>query len=207
MGAARDHGTDGNGGELGPAIAARAVLRTDEELEDGAAHRVSRCRYAAVLHIADAEAADLWPSSARCNRGQRRPPSRLPFTLADGRTRWPRAQSNARRRTAAGGDTALHLLRAERQPVSTSDLAGDWPSYNGGPDGSRYSTLAQIDRSNVERLAPKWMFTVAERPRLQVTPVVVGGVMYVTSANECWALDAGSGREIWHYQRPRTEGL
>jgi len=31
--------------------------------------------------------------------------------------------------------------------------------------------------------------------------------MYVTSANECWALDAGAGREIWHYQRPRTKGL
>ena len=31
--------------------------------------------------------------------------------------------------------------------------------------------------------------------------------MYVTSANECYALDAGSGREIWHYQRPRTKGL
>ncbi len=31
--------------------------------------------------------------------------------------------------------------------------------------------------------------------------------MYVTSANECYALDAGSGREIWHYQRKRTKGL
>ena len=31
--------------------------------------------------------------------------------------------------------------------------------------------------------------------------------MYVTSANECYALDAGSGRQIWHYQRPRTKGL
>ena len=40
-----------------------------------------------------------------------------------------------------------------------------------------------------------------------MTPVVVDGVMYVTSANECYALDAGSGREIWHYQRPRTKGL
>ena len=83
----------------------------------------------------------------------------------------------------------------------------DWPSYNGGPDGGRYSTLAQIDRSNVERLAPKWMFTLPNTSRLQVTPVVVGGVMYVTSANECWAIDAGSGREIWRYQRPRTKGL
>ncbi len=40
-----------------------------------------------------------------------------------------------------------------------------------------------------------------------MTPVVVDGVMYVTSANECYALDAGAGREIWHYQRPRTKGL
>ncbi len=31
--------------------------------------------------------------------------------------------------------------------------------------------------------------------------------MYVTSANECYALDAGSGRQIWHYERPRTPGL
>jgi alcohol dehydrogenase (cytochrome c) len=31
--------------------------------------------------------------------------------------------------------------------------------------------------------------------------------MYVTSANECWALDAGAGREIWHFERPRTKGL
>ena len=31
--------------------------------------------------------------------------------------------------------------------------------------------------------------------------------MYVSSANEVYALDAGSGRQIWHYQRPRTKGL
>jgi alcohol dehydrogenase (cytochrome c) len=41
--------------------------------------------------------------------------------------------------------------------------------------------------------------------RLQVTPVVVDGVMYVTSANECYALDAGNGREIWRFQQPRTK--
>ena len=43
-------------------------------------------------------------------------------------------------------------------------------------------------------------------PRLQMTPVVVDGIMYVTSTNECFALDAGSGRQIWHYRRPRTQG-
>src|SRR5947209_3608809 len=44
-------------------------------------------------------------------------------------------------------------------------------------------------------------------PTSQLTPVVVAGVMYVTSANECWALDAGSGRSTWHYQRRRTRGI
>ena len=43
--------------------------------------------------------------------------------------------------------------------------------------------------------------------RLQLTPVVVDGIMYVTAPNECYALDAGSGRQIWRFQRPRTPGL
>ena len=37
--------------------------------------------------------------------------------------------------------------------------------------------------------------------------MVVDGVMYVTSVNEAYALDARSGREIWHYSRPRSQGL
>ena len=51
------------------------------------------------------------------------------------------------------------------------------------------------------------MFPIRSPRRLQVTPVVVGGVMYVTTVNEAFALDAANGREIWHYQRGRTEGV
>ncbi len=83
----------------------------------------------------------------------------------------------------------------------------DWPSYNGQTVGSRYSPLTQINKTTVGRLAPKWMFSLPNTPPLQVTPVVVDGVMYVTSANQCYALDAGSGRQIWQYSRPRTKGL
>src|ERR1035441_2213027 len=58
------------------------------------------------------------------------------------------------------------------------------------------------------RLAPKWMFPVPGVARgLEVTPVVVDGVMYVTAANEAYALDARNGRQIWHYSRPRTPRL
>ena len=82
----------------------------------------------------------------------------------------------------------------------------DWPSYDGLPTGNRYTALTQIDKSNV-RVSRRSGSTRSRVLRLEVTPVVVGGIMYVTSANECYALDAGNGREIWRFQRPRTKGL
>lgn len=86
--------------------------------------------------------------------------------------------------------------------------AGSWPSYNGALSGNRYSPLAQIDTTNVQKLAPAWMFPIPNAPgALQTTPVVADGVMYVTSVNEVFALDARSGRQIWHFLRPRTPGL
>ncbi len=85
---------------------------------------------------------------------------------------------------------------------------GTWPTYDGELSGNRYSPLGQIHTGNVERLAPKWMFPLPGAPRaLEVTPVVVDGVMYVTTVNEAYALDARSGREIWHFGRPRTKGM
>ena len=90
----------------------------------------------------------------------------------------------------------------------THPAAGSWPSYNGQLNGNRFSPLDKINKSNIGQLAPQWMFPLPGAPRaLQVTPVVVGGVMYVTSVNEAFALDARSGREIWHYSRPRTPSL
>lgn len=96
--------------------------------------------------------------------------------------------------------------------VSFADVAkprrGEWPSYNGQLSGNRFSPLDEIKAANLDRLAPKWMFTVPGAPGgLQTTPVVVQGVMYVTSVNEAFALDARTGREIWHYKRPRTKAL
>src|ERR1043166_7593124 len=102
--------------------------------------------------------------------------------------------------------------RAQTTSVSFEEIAqpksGSWPTYDGNPIGNRLRPLAQINTGNVQHLAPKWMFTLDGAPRaLQVTPIVVGGVMYVTWVNEAYALDAKNGREIWHYSRPRTPGL
>ena len=56
-------------------------------------------------------------------------------------------------------------------------------------------------------LAPAWVYNVGTTSQLEVTPVVVGGIMYVTAVNECDALDAGTGRRIWQFKRARTKGL
>ena len=53
--------------------------------------------------------------------------------------------------------------------------------------------MTQIDKSNVARLALKWVFAVPNSGRLQGTPQVHDGVMYVTNTNTVIALDAGSG--------------
>jgi alcohol dehydrogenase (cytochrome c) len=104
-------------------------------------------------------------------------------------------------------DGRVLLLRKSGTRYRTVTSTVDWPSYDGSPSGKRYTSLTGINTSNVSRLAPKWIYTVPSSIRLQVTPVVVGGLMYVTSANECYALDAGTGREVWRFQRPRTKGL
>src|SRR5262249_15592150 len=85
--------------------------------------------------------------------------------------------------------------------------AGEWPTYHGRFSGNRHSTLKQINTGNVASLGPKWLFPIPNSRRLEVTPVVAGGVMYVTTANEAYALDPASGRQIWHYSRPLTKGL
>jgi alcohol dehydrogenase (cytochrome c) len=87
-------------------------------------------------------------------------------------------------------------------------LAGEWPTYHGHLGGNRHSPLDQITTANVAQLAPKWTFPIpAGQNALQVTPVVVDGLMYVTAVNAVWALDARTGRQVWHYSRPRTQGL
>src|SRR5579863_9973146 len=73
-----------------------------------------------------------------------------------------------------------------------------WPTYNGDYSGARYSTLAQINSGNVESLTIAWAFR-AHGNILKSTPLEVNGVLYFSSPDNVWAVDARYGREIWHY--------
>jgi alcohol dehydrogenase (cytochrome c) len=84
---------------------------------------------------------------------------------------------------------------------------GDWPTYHGVLSGNRHSALDQINGSNAGSLAARWSLTIGRSSKLETTPVVVDGVMYLTAVNEAYALDARNGREIWHFARPRSSGL
>ena len=94
--------------------------------------------------------------------------------------------------------------RAAAFPANAkAPTVGDWPSYHGDIGGNRHSPLNQITTANVKDLRLEWVFPVNHN-QLEVTPVVIDGVMYVTGPNQVFALDGRSGRTIWHYQRPRS---
>jgi hypothetical protein len=70
-------------------------------------------------------------------------------------------------------DNRIHLLRSAgpgRFREVTSEI--NWNTYNGDIGGNRYTALKQIDRTNVKRVAPKWIFRIPNAGRLQGTPVV-----------------------------------
>ncbi|HSU88747.1 MAG TPA: PQQ-binding-like beta-propeller repeat protein [Terriglobia bacterium] len=201
------HGTDGNGGELGPAITTRVPLRSDQDLMAVIRDGVPAAGMPSFAMLTPSESSDLVRYLRTLQPRNGPPPPRVSVTI-NGRALAGIALNQTRSdMQVLGDDGKIHLLRKTDGGYRTVTSQSDWPSYNGATSGGRYSALAQIDKTNIARMVPKWMFSLQNTPRLQVTPVVIDGVMYVTSANECYALDAGSGREIWHYQRPRTKGL
>jgi len=113
------------------------------------------------------------------------------------------------RATPPLAEPSRHLQNVRTIPFAevAAPHAGDWPSYHGRLDGNRHSSLAQISANNISRLAPRWIFTIRGSDKLEMTPVVVDGVMYVTAVNEVFALDARNGHALWHFQRPRSRGL
>jgi alcohol dehydrogenase (cytochrome c) len=202
------HGTDGNGGELGPNIALIIPVRTDRELAGVVRDGLPAAGMPAFASVTDRDASDLIRFLRTLKPREALAPVRATLALAPGGD----LEGLILNRSASdvqllGDDRRIHLLRKEGERYRAVTSQADWPSYNGETNGGRYSTLTQIDKTNVSRLAPKWTFSLPGTSNLQATPVVVQGVMYVTSANECYALDAGSGRRVWHYKRARTKGL
>jgi len=104
--------------------------------------------------------------------------------------------------TGARADAQPPVLPAEIDKV-VHPKSGDWPTYNGTLNGNRNSQLNQVNLTNASRLQLQWSYTIPYFG-LETTPVVVDGVMYVTGTNQIDAISGRTGREIWHYERPKS---
>ena len=89
-------------------------------------------------------------------------------------------------------------------PARSQDKQGatrhDWPMWGGGPENMHYSPLAQINRSNVKKLATAWTFDTGEQGGLQTSPIIVGNVLYgISPTQRIFALDAATGKLLWKF--------
>ena len=205
---ARCHGADGNGGEMGPPIVTRLPARDDEQLA-AFIHQGSPAKGMPPSDVTGNELRDLIKFLRSIEkRPEAKPIVRTKVQTTTGATLDGQVLAEGfEDLQLLTDDKRVHLLRRVGDRVREVTSDADWPTYNGDPRGNRYTTLTQINKTNVQRLAPKWVFAFPGAGSLQGTPVVVSGIMYVTNPNECIALDAGTGRMIWQFKRPRTIGI
>jgi quinoprotein glucose dehydrogenase len=90
--------------------------------------------------------------------------------------------------------------------AGTAEAHTTWRNYGGSPDGSQYSALRQINRSNVKGLQVAWTYRTGDDRKYAFNPIVVDRTMYVLAKNNSIvALDAATGKEIWtHPTDPNT---
>ena len=99
-------------------------------------------------------------------------------------------------------DTAPGLTLSQIEKPSTDS----WPSYNGDYSGKRFSTLTKITAANVKHISLAWLYDLPAPATIKATPLQVGGVLYFTTPNHVYAVDARTGQELWHYTFARSRG-
>jgi alcohol dehydrogenase (cytochrome c) len=118
-----------------------------------------------------------------------------------------KAQTHSSVQPATPADDGNGIINVLHSDLLQKQVAGSWVSYNGDYSGARHSGLTQITPANVSRLTAQWVFHPRVVSPLEVTPVVVAGVMFITSANDAYALDAKTGKTLWHHTRAISQGL
>ncbi|MGE4635992.1 MAG: PQQ-binding-like beta-propeller repeat protein [Arenicellales bacterium] len=107
----------------------------------------------------------------------------------------------------AYSETGSGTLYGDMHTVTQDMLnraAGDGNNFlhtNGNYDQTRYYPARQINASNVGDLRPAWIFQTEVVESMETSPIIVDGVMYVTTSfNHVYALNAETGEQIWHYK-------
>lgn len=101
------------------------------------------------------------------------------------------------------------LADTHEQLLGAADNDADWLTYGHGYANQRYAGLKQIHRGNVSRLVPKWIYQTGVDGTFQTNPIVLDGVVYLTTPrNHIVALDGATGELRWKYtHKMDTENL
>ncbi|HEY6898150.1 MAG TPA: PQQ-binding-like beta-propeller repeat protein, partial [Rhodocyclaceae bacterium] len=84
--------------------------------------------------------------------------------------------------------------------LAAAGNGADWLTYGHGYTNQRYSPLTQVNRGNVARLVPKWIYQTGMADTFQTSPIVQDGTVYLTTPrNHIVALDGATGTVRWKY--------
>jgi alcohol dehydrogenase (cytochrome c) len=110
----------------------------------------------------------------------------------------------------------LLVASFESQSLKSSKLmelpTDTWPMYNGDYSGRRFSTLNKINDANIRSLSLAWVYRASVGGggfggSIKATPLLIDGVLYFTLPDQAWAIDARSGREVWHFAWESKGGI
>ena len=95
---------------------------------------------------------------------------------------------------------AVFAQSNQRNPAPAVVAAGDWHNINRDSGATRFSPLNQINSGNVAKLAQAWTFPMTGGG--SSVPLVVNGVMFVSSGRRVVAIDGDTGKEVWEFTLP-----
>jgi alcohol dehydrogenase (cytochrome c) len=102
---------------------------------------------------------------------------------------------------ASGAEIKADIRVSHEMLLNTENDKSNWLQTNGGYSNLRYYPGSQIHSGNVKNLRPAFLFQTEIKESMEVAPVVVNGVMYITTSyNHVYAIDATTGQQFWHYK-------
>jgi alcohol dehydrogenase (cytochrome c) len=96
------------------------------------------------------------------------------------------------------------LVAAAAQSAGPQNLlhppADAWLTYHGAYNGQRHSLLTAITPDNVGSLRQVWRFQTDQNQAIKASPILADGILYLTTPDNLWAIDARTGKQRWHYR-------
>src|SRR5450631_3282923 len=98
--------------------------------------------------------------------------------------------------------SVVALFGLHAQSIFAQGQPGDWPVYSGDLSATRFSPLTEVTKANVSGLRRTCTYETGESTAFQTGPIEVQGVLYFTTYNTTFALDASTCALKWKYSRP-----